>query len=143
MTVEQMRSEIEKYYNTRTWKTKVKKMPEKQVIAVYHEFMERALEKKIDESVKDIIQLSFDDILPDVMDPTKSVEYNFANSESTIRMQYVDVSMGGEAVCPKEVLLSGWQGLVGKYIIFNQVKQKVKGVRLVAGFIFVDLINAE
>lgn len=39
MTVEQMRESISKAYNTDSWKNKVKKMNEANVIAVYYRFL--------------------------------------------------------------------------------------------------------
>ena len=39
MRVERMRSEISKVYSGEGWKTKVKRMPYLQVIAVYHSFL--------------------------------------------------------------------------------------------------------
>lgn len=39
MKVELMRSEIAKVYPGDSWKTRVKKMSEKQVIAIYHSFL--------------------------------------------------------------------------------------------------------
>ena len=39
MKVEQMRSEIAKIYESVKWRNRVKKMPDNQVIAVYHSFL--------------------------------------------------------------------------------------------------------
>ena len=44
MTVEQMRAAIKKSYDTESWKKKVSKMSEAQIIAVYHKF---AVSKKL------------------------------------------------------------------------------------------------
>lgn len=38
MTVEQMRAAIKKSYDTDSWKKKVSKMSDAQIIAVYHKF---------------------------------------------------------------------------------------------------------
>lgn len=39
MSVEQMRESILKAYSTDSWKAKVKKMEESQVIAIYYKFL--------------------------------------------------------------------------------------------------------
>lgn len=41
MTVEQMRNQISEIYSGFTWKDRVEKMPDDQVIAIWHTFQER------------------------------------------------------------------------------------------------------
>lgn len=67
MKVEQMRSEIANAYPGDSWKTRAKKMSEKQVIAIYHSFLRndifnllRNQTKKEEPTYK---QLTFDDML--------------------------------------------------------------------------------
>ena len=67
MNVELMRSEISKVYSGEGWKTKVKRMPYLQVIAVYHSFLKDDRFKKKEVKPKnygrEARQITFDDVL--------------------------------------------------------------------------------
>lgn len=41
MTIQQMRNKIAKVYSTKTWPYRVSIMPDSQVVAIYHSFLER------------------------------------------------------------------------------------------------------
>ena len=66
MRVERMRSEISKVYSGEGWKTKVKRMPYLQVIAVYHSFLKddrfRKQEMQPKNYGKEATQITFDDM---------------------------------------------------------------------------------
>lgn len=47
MTVQQMRDAILKVYDTESWKKKVANMYDDQVIAIYHNFVERKILDKV------------------------------------------------------------------------------------------------
>lgn len=47
MTVQQMRDAILKVYDTASWKKKVENMYDDQVIAIYHNFLERDILDKV------------------------------------------------------------------------------------------------
>jgi len=46
MSVEQMRDAIIKVYPNDTWETKVRRMTDRQIIAIYHRFLEEKLIQK-------------------------------------------------------------------------------------------------
>lgn len=47
MTVYEMRAEILKVYDTESWRIKVNKMYDDQVIAIYYDFMQRGILGKV------------------------------------------------------------------------------------------------
>jgi hypothetical protein len=51
--------------------------------------------------------------------------------------------VGAYTVCPKEVMLKGWEDTVGKTIVFDEKKRRVERVNMVAGLIFIDLSKPE
>ena len=43
MSIEQMKEEIKKVYPKETWESKIERMTDKQIIAIYHRFLEEKL----------------------------------------------------------------------------------------------------
>lgn len=64
LTIDEMRSYITSKYESNTWRYKVERMPENQVIAVYYSFLERETKKKLEEEKKAVNeQLDWFDVL--------------------------------------------------------------------------------
>jgi len=149
MNVELMRAEIKKAYKGVRWENKVKKMPEAQVIAVYHEFMEREKKAKTQEMEEVALKrvatqaLTFDEAYDTIVHPTNVAPYPYPIGKMTIRVPYTDTMVGAYTVCPKEVMLKGWEDTVGKTIVFDEKKRRVERVNMVAGLIFIDLSKPE
>lgn len=63
MTVEQMRRAISEVYSGWGWKTKVARMYDDQVIAVYYNFQERGMFDKKPSDGRRVKQLTIDDFI--------------------------------------------------------------------------------
>lgn len=55
MTIQQMKDAIVKVYDTASWKKKVENMYDNQVIAIYHNFLERGILDKVMRKEKPVV----------------------------------------------------------------------------------------
>jgi len=140
MNTEVMRQEIAKEYPGDNWKKKVKRMPDKQVIAVYYSFKNKERMKKLEREMFDLLtplQLTFEDVYTNCEIPTTSALKK--SGPIRLKIPYCDTMMGDYIVCSRQVLLAGWIKTVGKNIDFDKKMRRVMKVEVVDECIVIDL----
>lgn len=155
MTIDQMRRELIAARPTPTteWREKVAKMTEEKVREVHAEL--KAFKKLSNHSTPGVYMAQEDIQLPEIQLPeiqpivqdafstavaaNPPIEYAFPNGSLTIRMSYEDLTMGEYMVCSKEALLAGWEKSLHSDIEFGGQMRTVSAIRVISGFIFVDL----
>ena len=147
MEVGRMRIEVTNEYPGKKWKDKVKNMSDGQVIALYYKFLNEKTNKKIYDvqQVHELIvakkildvpeQLSFEDVFGT---PTMVTCANNRDI-SAISMPYEDTTMLGYTVCTKEMLLNGWNQMIGKTYDIEGRPRRVKGVKVEGDNIVIKL----
>lgn len=101
MNIQQMRMEISKVYSGKSWATKVKYMPDAQVLAVYYSFLknDRFKKEKIEKKSygREAKQLTFDDFVPTMYigwdlatTPDCSCEVEYDNEGKVRSYNYVE-----------------------------------------------------